>query len=226
MLPDEFKAYETIAYAKGFLMVSASPLTRSSHHAGDDFARLKAARAASGLIIKCATCWSSAAPGSGKSTFAGALSPRSSACRFDSSRSVPLAARLGISRHGTPRAKSSRALADKPEWVMDGNYAETFDLRMPRADTLVWLDYPRATCVRARPDADHQGLWRSQAGFARGCPEQFDREIAALGLDFPAEERPLIAAASSDIDGHLRRHPASHSDRERGALPARVAKAG
>src|SRR6188768_2602143 len=42
--PDAFKAYETIAYAKGFLMVSASPLTRSSHHAGDDFARLKAAR--------------------------------------------------------------------------------------------------------------------------------------------------------------------------------------
>ena len=46
VLPDEFKAYQTIAYAKGFLMVSASPLTRSSHHAGDDFARLKAARAA------------------------------------------------------------------------------------------------------------------------------------------------------------------------------------
>jgi lipoic acid synthetase len=44
--PDEFRSYETVAYAKGFLMVSASPLTRSSHHAGDDFARLKAARAA------------------------------------------------------------------------------------------------------------------------------------------------------------------------------------
>ncbi|MBL8550421.1 MAG: lipoyl synthase [Hyphomonadaceae bacterium] len=42
--PDEFKALETIAYAKGFLMVSASPLTRSSHHAGEDFARLRAAR--------------------------------------------------------------------------------------------------------------------------------------------------------------------------------------
>jgi lipoic acid synthetase len=42
--PDEFKALETVAYAKGFLMVSASPLTRSSHHAGEDFARLKAAR--------------------------------------------------------------------------------------------------------------------------------------------------------------------------------------
>ena len=42
--PREFKALEAIARAKGFLMVSASPLTRSSHHAGEDFARLKAAR--------------------------------------------------------------------------------------------------------------------------------------------------------------------------------------
>ncbi len=45
--PDEFKSYEAMARAKGFLMVSASPLTRSSHHAGEDFAKLKAARAAS-----------------------------------------------------------------------------------------------------------------------------------------------------------------------------------
>ncbi|MDF2618994.1 MAG: lipoic acid synthetase [Xanthobacteraceae bacterium] len=44
--PEEFKSYETIAYAKGFLMVSSSPLTRSSHHAGEDFARLRAAREA------------------------------------------------------------------------------------------------------------------------------------------------------------------------------------
>jgi lipoyl synthase len=42
--PDEFKALEDIAYAKGFSMVSASPLTRSSHHAGADFEKLKAAR--------------------------------------------------------------------------------------------------------------------------------------------------------------------------------------
>ena len=45
--PEEFQALEKIAYAKGFLMVSASPLTRSSHHAGEDFAKLRAARAAS-----------------------------------------------------------------------------------------------------------------------------------------------------------------------------------
>lgn len=43
--PDEFSELERMARAKGFLMVSASPLTRSSHHAGDDFEKLKAAKA-------------------------------------------------------------------------------------------------------------------------------------------------------------------------------------
>ena len=42
--PDEFAAYEQAAWGKGFLMVSATPLTRSSYHAGDDFARLREAR--------------------------------------------------------------------------------------------------------------------------------------------------------------------------------------
>jgi len=39
--PEEFAAYEKSAWGKGFLMVSATPLTRSSYHAGDDFARLR-----------------------------------------------------------------------------------------------------------------------------------------------------------------------------------------
>jgi len=44
--PDEFDAYRKMAFGKGFLMVSASPLTRSSYFAGDDFEKLRAARAA------------------------------------------------------------------------------------------------------------------------------------------------------------------------------------
>lgn len=44
--PEEFESYATMARAKGFLMVSATPLTRSSHHADEDFAKLKAAREA------------------------------------------------------------------------------------------------------------------------------------------------------------------------------------
>ncbi|TNF17918.1 MAG: lipoyl synthase [Rhodobacteraceae bacterium] len=44
--PEEFDAYARAACGKGFLMVSATPLTRSSHHAGEDFAKLRAARSA------------------------------------------------------------------------------------------------------------------------------------------------------------------------------------
>jgi lipoic acid synthetase len=42
--PEEFRRYEALAYGKGFLMVSASPLTRSSYHAAEDFQRLRRAR--------------------------------------------------------------------------------------------------------------------------------------------------------------------------------------
>ena len=45
--PDEFAAYETSAYNKGFALVSSSPLTRSSYHADEDFARLRQSREAS-----------------------------------------------------------------------------------------------------------------------------------------------------------------------------------
>ena len=47
MPPDEFDDLKRVALAKGFHLVAASPMTRSSFHAGDDFRRLKAARAAS-----------------------------------------------------------------------------------------------------------------------------------------------------------------------------------
>ena len=42
--PDDFKMFKKEAYKRGFLMVSSSPLTRSSYHAGEDFTKLKAAR--------------------------------------------------------------------------------------------------------------------------------------------------------------------------------------
>lgn len=44
--PDQFSAYKTLAQGKGFLLTASSPLTRSSYHAGDDFVRLRDARAA------------------------------------------------------------------------------------------------------------------------------------------------------------------------------------
>ena len=50
--PQAFDAYAQIARAKGFLQVAASPLTRSSYHAGDDFERMRAAREAQLARVK------------------------------------------------------------------------------------------------------------------------------------------------------------------------------
>jgi len=52
VMPEEFDGFRQQALGRGFLMVSASPLTRSSYHAGDDFARLRAARAAAVTAVR------------------------------------------------------------------------------------------------------------------------------------------------------------------------------
>ena len=48
----EFEVFEKMARGKGFLMVSASPLTRSSYHAGDDYAKLRLAREAKQILTQ------------------------------------------------------------------------------------------------------------------------------------------------------------------------------
>jgi adenylate kinase family enzyme len=94
-------------------------------------------------------------------------------------------------------------LAASPRWVMDGNYSSTYDVRMARADTLVWLDHPRAVCMR-------RVLWRTARGYGRerpdlpaGCPEHFDLTFLRYIWDFPRKHRPRIAAGIDRFSGHL-----------------------
>src|SRR5436309_1121214 len=104
---------------------------------------------------------------------------------------------------GSPGAGKS-TLADTPEWVMDGNFAETFDLRMPRADTLVWLDYPRSTCARrilTRAITDYR---KQKPDLPEGCPEQFDAKLLRWVWSFPLQQRPQIVAGIERYGGHLR----------------------
>jgi adenylate kinase family enzyme len=65
-------------------------------------------------------------------------------------------------------------LAARPAWVMDGNYSSTFDLRVPRATDIVWLDVPRWKCLLrvCFRVIRHWGEARPDVG--PGCPERFD----------------------------------------------------
>src|SRR5437763_4631185 len=142
------------------------------------------------------------APGSGKSTLA-----------------ARLATKLGVPVHYLDRhhwlpgwkyrdTASAReivgALTDTSEWVMDGNFAETFDLRMPRADTVVWLDYPRVTCVRRILTRTIKDYGRSKPDLPEGCPEGLDVNVLRFAWNFPATQRPQIVAGIERYGGHLR----------------------
>jgi adenylate kinase family enzyme len=96
------------------------------------------------------------------------------------------------------------ALADAPAWVMDGNYSNTYDVRMPPADTLVWLDYPRTTCMRRVLFRTLTGYGRTRPDLPDRCPERFDLPFLRYVWDFPKKHRPRIAQAIERFGGHLR----------------------
>jgi len=67
-----------------------------------------------------------------------------------------------------------RAIVATDRWVIDGNYGSTLDERLPRADTIIYLDDPIWLCLwrQGRRIASHRG--RSRADMPEGCPERFD----------------------------------------------------
>jgi len=140
-------------------------------------------------------------PGAGKSTLA---------TRFAAKLGVPVhyldRQHWGpgwIYRDGAMAREAVRALSETPEWVMDGNFAESFDLRMPRADTLVWLDYPRATCIRRILARAIKDYGKQKADMPEGCPEGFDIGVLRFAWDFPTVSRRQIAPAIERFGQHL-----------------------
>ncbi|GAA3742164.1 adenylate kinase [Micromonospora maritima] len=156
--------------------------------------------------------------GAGKSTLAGEL-----ARRLD----LPL---IHLDRHywrpgWTPpdpvefRAEVA-ALAARPAWVMDGNYAGTLDLRLPRADALVLCDPSRVLCLirvlrrrwlhRATPGAAGPGRATSRPDLPDDCPERIDLDLLRHAWRYPRDSRPRVLAAvaayAPTIPVHRLRH--------------------
>jgi adenylate kinase family enzyme len=96
------------------------------------------------------------------------------------------------------------ALAAQPEWVMDGNYSNTYDIRMPRADSLLWLDYPRRVCMRRVVMRMIKGYGRTRADLPQDCPERFDLEFLRFVWSFPRAHRPHIVNGIATYGSRLR----------------------
>jgi len=100
------------------------------------------------------------------------------------------------------RAKVAK-LAERDAWIMDGNYGASLDLRLPRADTVMWFDYPRLVCVWRAPQRVATTYGRVRPDLAPGCPERFDREFLRFIWNFNTNSRPRILAMLAEHGGHL-----------------------
>jgi adenylate kinase family enzyme len=89
-------------------------------------------------------------------------------------------------------------------WVIDGNNSRTFDLRLPRSDTLIWVEQPTWLCLWRAIRRVLTGLGRSRPDMAEGCPERIDLAFLAYIASFNRVTAPRMAAGIAKHGGHLR----------------------
>jgi adenylate kinase family enzyme len=96
---------------------------------------------------------------------------------------------------GTERNKwrsIQESLCGKDQWILDGNYGATLDVRLKYSDTIIFLDINRFVCLA-------RVMWRSLRWYAggrpdmgQGCKEKFDIKFAKWILEYPAKNKPEI----------------------------------
>ncbi len=85
-----------------------------------------------------------------------------------------------------------KELISGDEWIMDGNYGGTMELRMERADTVIWLDFPRILCTYRILKRTIQYRNKTRSDMAEGCNERFDWEFTKYVWNFKRDKNPLL----------------------------------
>ncbi|OAV43602.1 hypothetical protein [Lewinella sp. 4G2] len=83
-------------------------------------------------------------------------------------------------------------LVARDAWIMDGNYAGSLSLRLPRADTVIYLDYPTAKCLWRVVKRVTKYHGQQRPDMPPGCHERFDWEFFHYVATFNLTRRRLI----------------------------------
>ncbi len=93
-------------------------------------------------------------------------------------------------------------LAARDSWIMEGNFSSTFDLRMPRADTIILVIRPRLSCLWRVFKRYLKFRGKTRPDLAAGCPERFDPAFYKWIWDFPNRSLPRVQATMATIGTH------------------------
>jgi len=95
------------------------------------------------------------------------------------------------------------ALLSGDRWIADGNYGGTMELRLERADTVIFLDFNRYICLFRVLKRVAATIGKIREDMADGCPEKFDFGFLRWIWNFPANERPVVVEKLKQYDKNV-----------------------
>jgi len=144
-------------------------------------------------------------PGSGKSTLARKLGERLGleVIHLDQHFWTPGWVHVPFSRW----IEMVEELVQGESWIVDGNYARTLDIRLERADGVIWLDFPTPICLFRCVLRALRGFGRERPNMPQGCRENLRWEFLQYVYTFRKRERPIVEAI---LQADERRTPLLH----------------
>lgn len=140
-------------------------------------------------------------PGAGKSTLSHALAGRIGLPLFHMDKLHWLPG--WIERDREEALGLVKDVLAQDRWIIDGNYGSSLPLRIKRADTVVWLDYPTWLCLFRVFKRWWQFRGRARPDMTEGCPENLNLEFLLYVLGFRAAWHARNAAALAGFGGKV-----------------------
>ena len=94
--------------------------------------------------------------------------------------------------------KVENAASDE-KWVIDGNYSRTMDVRLARAETVIFLDFNRYFCLFRVVRRWWRNRGRTREDLAEDCPDKLDKEFLAWVWTYPKRSRPRTLALVDEL---------------------------
>ena len=90
---------------------------------------------------------------------------------------------------------------EKPQWILDGNFNRTIQLRLNKCDTVIYLDFPRLVCLKNWIGRVLKNWGHARADMAPGCSEWLDPGMAAWIWNFNKQNRKRYYELLNGLEG-------------------------